>query len=55
MRSIVMKFRELNFKPIFIGLILFILLINSMFLITACDTDNDDHDDADGDDHDDGK
>jgi len=48
-----MKFRELNFKPIFIGLILFILLINSMFLITACDTDDDDDDDDD--DHDDGK
>jgi len=50
-----MKFHGLDFKPIFIRLILFVLLINSMFLITACNRDDDDHDDADGDDHDNGK
>ena len=48
-----MTLASLRFKPVFIGLMLFILLFSSMFLITACDTDDDDHDDHDHDDHDD--
>ena len=49
-----MTLASLRFKPVFIGLMLFILLFSSMFLITACDTDDDDHDDHDhDDDHDD--
>ena len=48
-----MTLASLRFKPVFIGLMLFILLFSSMFLITACDTDDDDHDDDDHDDHDD--
>ena len=47
-----MTLASLRFKPVFIGLMLFILLFSSMFLITACDTDDDDHDDDDHDDHD---
>ena len=47
-----MTLASLRFKPVFIGLMLFILLFSSMFLITACDTDDDDHDDHDHDDHD---
>ena len=51
-----MKLSSLKFKPVVLGLMLFILLFSSMFLITACDTDDDDHDDHDDhdDDHDDG-
>ncbi len=48
-----MTLASLRFKPVFIGLMLFILLFSSMFLITACDTDDDDHDDHDDHDHDD--
>ena len=49
-----MTLGSLRFKPVFIGLMLFILLFSSMFLITACDHDHDDHDDDhDHDDHDD--
>ena len=43
-----MKSGSLRFKPIFTGLMLFILLFGWVFLITAYDTD--DHDN-----HDDGK
>ena len=43
-----MKLGSLRFKPIFTGLMLFILLFGLVFLITTYDTD--DHDN-----HDDGK
>ena len=43
-----MKLSSLKFKPVVLGLMLFILLFSSVFLITAYDID--DHDN-----HDDGK
>ena len=41
-----MKLGSLRFKPIFTGLMLFILLFGLVFLITTYDTD--DHDNHDG-------